>query len=123
MGGSGWWLLAAGCGLASMLGSGRQGWPSRRSVPAQSPIRAACAPACRAGRGGTLAPPMPTFRVDVLPSDRAADQGDHHLEREARMLGLDGLGALRRSRYYLIEGDLDAERAGRLARSLLTDPV
>jgi phosphoribosylformylglycinamidine synthase len=63
---------------------------------------------------------MPTFRIDVLP---AKPESDHHLEREARLLGLAGLSGLRRSRYYLLEGDLDSDRAQRLARTLLSDPV
>ncbi len=63
---------------------------------------------------------MATFRIDVLP---AAPAHDHHLASEARLLGLNRLTDLRRSRYYLVEGDIDRQAATRLAERLLCDPV
>src|SRR4051812_12191295 len=48
--------------------------------------------------------PLATFRIDVAP---VHPEVDHHLEREARLLGLRGVASPRRSRYYLIQGSLD----------------
>jgi phosphoribosylformylglycinamidine synthase II len=58
-------------------------------------------------------------RIDVLPTVPAVD---HHLVAEARMLGLGRLADIRRSRYYLVQADLDAKGLERLA-TLLIDPV
>jgi phosphoribosylformylglycinamidine synthase len=64
---------------------------------------------------------MPTFRVDVLPT---VPGPDHHLEHEAKLLGLNGVGEIRRSRYYLLSGDkLSAADAATLGGRLLSDPV
>ena len=62
---------------------------------------------------------MSVLRVDVLPIQPTVD---HHLEHEARLLGLDALWGFRRSRYYMLEGDLDQASLPSLAR-LLCDPV
>jgi phosphoribosylformylglycinamidine synthase len=62
-----------------------------------------------------------TVRVDVIPARPANDQ---ELQREARLLGLTGLGEIRSSRYYLLRGSgLDAAAARRLGETLLADPV
>ncbi|MBA3708040.1 MAG: phosphoribosylformylglycinamidine synthase, partial [Planctomycetes bacterium] len=63
---------------------------------------------------------MATFRIDVAASSPGPD---HHLAHEARLLGLDRITHLRRSRYYLVQGDLDQRAAQRLATTLLCDPV
>src|SRR5689334_10067357 len=64
--------------------------------------------------------PMATFRIDVVPATPAPDL---HLAHEARLLGLERIQEVRRSRYYLIQGDLDERGATRLAKTLLSDPV
>ena len=61
-----------------------------------------------------------TFRIDILPQTSAADA---HLAHEAKLLGLTRLKDLRRSRYYLVRGDLDAAAAQRLGDTLLCDPI
>jgi phosphoribosylformylglycinamidine synthase len=61
-----------------------------------------------------------TFRIDVLSRTPAADP---HLAHEAGLLGLSRLKDLRRSRYYLVRGELDAAAAQRLGDRLLCDPV
>ena len=58
-------------------------------------------------------------RIDVLPAVSAVD---HHLVNEAKMLGLGRLADIRRSRYYLVQADLDRKGLERLA-TLLVDPV
>jgi phosphoribosylformylglycinamidine synthase II len=60
------------------------------------------------------------FRIDVHSAHPA---GDLHLQHEAELLALHGLGELRRSRYYLVRGELDAAGALRLAQTLLCDPI
>ncbi len=60
------------------------------------------------------------FRIDVQSAHPA---GDLHLQHEAELLGLRGLGELRRSRYYIVRGELDAASARRLAETLLCDPI
>ena len=60
-----------------------------------------------------------TFRIDVVSRNHISDK---HLEHEAALLGLTGLGELRRSRYYLVRGTLDAAAAQRLGETLLSDP-
>ncbi len=59
-----------------------------------------------------------TARIDVLPVQSGPD---HHLVTEAKLLGL-GFSDLRRSRYYLVQGDFDAAGLAKIAQ-LLTDPV
>ena len=61
-----------------------------------------------------------TFRIDILPLSPTADA---HLAHEAKLLGLKKLRDLRRSRYYLVQGELDAAAAQRLGDTLLCDPV
>ena len=61
-----------------------------------------------------------TFRIDICPLTPGID---HHLAREAAMLGLGPLADLSKTRYVLLRGDLDAGKAERLGRQLLTDPV
>ena len=61
-----------------------------------------------------------TFRIDILPRNPGADP---HLAHEAKLLGLKGMKELRRSRYYLVRGELDAASAQRLGDTLLCDPV
>ncbi|MEK7412025.1 MAG: hypothetical protein AAB263_01770, partial [Planctomycetota bacterium] len=61
-----------------------------------------------------------TFRIDICPLTPGID---HHLAREAAMLGLGHLADLSKTRYVLLRGDLDAVKAERLGRQLLTDPV
>ncbi len=61
-----------------------------------------------------------TFRIDVQAS---APGTDHHLAHEAKLLGLGHLGEVRRSRYYLVQGELDEVSAQRLGDVLLSDPV
>lgn len=61
-----------------------------------------------------------TFRIDVSPLIPAVD---HHLVREAGLLGLGHLKALYKSRYMVVRGKLDAATAERLGRTLLADPV
>ena len=61
-----------------------------------------------------------TFRIDILPQTSAADA---HLAHEAKLLGLTRLKDLRRSRYYLVRGDLDADAAQHLGDTLLCDPI
>jgi len=61
-----------------------------------------------------------THRIDVLPLVPAVDA---HLVHEARALGLGRLDDLRRSRYYLVQGDLDRAALERLGARLLSDPV
>ena len=68
----------------------------------------------------TLLSSAATFRIDVVPRNHVSDK---HLEHEAALLGLTGLGELRRSRYYLVRGALDAAAAQRLGETLLSDPV
>jgi len=63
---------------------------------------------------------MSVRRVDITSLSPAHD---HHLELEATLLGLSGLGTLVRSRYYLLDGDLDEAAALRLAQELLCDPL
>jgi len=58
-------------------------------------------------------------RIDVLPAVSAVD---HHLVNEAKTLGLGRLADIRRSRYYLVQADLDRKGLERLA-TLLVDPV
>ena len=66
-------------------------------------------------------PPMPaTYRLDIVPVKPGVD---HHLVNEARAIGLDRLTDIRRSRYYLVHGDLDAQRLLHLGTTLLNDPV
>ncbi len=60
-----------------------------------------------------------TVRIDVVP---ATPGPDHHLAAEARLLGLGHLHDLRRSRYYLLRGEVSAAQAERLA-GFLADPV
>jgi phosphoribosylformylglycinamidine synthase II len=61
---------------------------------------------------------MKTARIDVLPAQSAID---HHLVHEARLLGL-ALGDLRKSRYYVVQGDFDAAGLAKVA-ALLADPI
>ena len=61
-----------------------------------------------------------TFRIDVRPITPAADL---HLHQEAELLGLGHLRDIRRSRYYLVRGELDDASAQRLASTLLCDPI
>ncbi len=58
-------------------------------------------------------------RIDVLPVRPGVD---HHLVTEARMLGMPRLADIRRSRYYLLQGDIDRAQLERLG-ALLVDPV
>jgi phosphoribosylformylglycinamidine synthase len=60
------------------------------------------------------------YRLDVLPAQPGPD---HHLAHEAAVLGLGRLTDLRRSRYYLVRGDLDRGGLERLGGRLLSDPV
>ncbi len=60
------------------------------------------------------------FRVDVLPRQA---QADAHLVHEAELLGLNHLQDIRRSRYFLLAGNLDQAAAQRLGQQLLADPV
>ena len=75
---------------------------------------------CRAAASYPPATMSATFRIDILPQTSAADA---HLAHEAKLLGLTRLKDLRRSRYYLVRGDLDAATAQRLGDTLLCDPV
>ena len=59
-----------------------------------------------------------TARIDVLPQHSGPD---HHLVTEATLLGL-SLPDLRRSRYYVVQGDFDAAGLGKIA-ALLADPI
>ncbi len=61
-----------------------------------------------------------TVRIDVTP---VRAQSDPHLVADASALGLGHLRDLRRSRYYLLRGAIDASAAERLAATLLADPV
>jgi phosphoribosylformylglycinamidine synthase subunit PurSL len=61
---------------------------------------------------------MKTARIDVLPALSAIDP---HLVHEASLLGL-ALADLRKSRYYLVQGDFDAAGLARVA-ALLADPI
>jgi phosphoribosylformylglycinamidine synthase len=61
---------------------------------------------------------MKTARIDVLP---ALTSIDLHLVHEAKLLGLD-LKDLRKSRYYLVQGEFDDAGLARVAR-LLADPI
>ncbi|MBA3684759.1 MAG: phosphoribosylformylglycinamidine synthase subunit PurL [Planctomycetes bacterium] len=58
-------------------------------------------------------------RIDVLPVRPGID---HHLVTEARMLGLTRIADIRRSRYYLLQGEVDRAQIERLG-ALLVDPV
>ena len=60
------------------------------------------------------------YRLDVLPAQSGPDQ---HLAHEAAVLGLGRLTDLRRSRYYLLRGELDQGGLERLGARLLSDPV
>ncbi len=59
-----------------------------------------------------------TARIDVLSVQPGIDP---HLVHEAKLLGL-GLADLRRSRYYLIQGEFDEQGLAKVAR-LLADPI
>lgn len=59
-----------------------------------------------------------TARIDVLPAKPGID---HHLVTEAKLLGL-SLADLRRSRYYLVQGEFDDQGLGKVAK-LLADPI
>ncbi len=61
-----------------------------------------------------------TCRIDVLPATATADP---HLAHEAELLGLGHLTDLWRSRYYLIQGEIDDAQLARLAGTLVSDPV
>lgn len=61
---------------------------------------------------------MKTARIDVLPAQPGIDP---HLVHEAKLLGLD-LKDLRKSRYYLVQGEFDDAGLAKIAR-LLADPV
>jgi phosphoribosylformylglycinamidine synthase len=61
-----------------------------------------------------------TFRIDVQPAQPVADL---HLQHEAELLDLHGFGDMRRSRYYLVRGELDGAAAQNLASTLLCDPI
>lgn len=61
---------------------------------------------------------MKTARIDVLPAQSTIDP---HLVHEASLLGLE-LGDLRKSRYYLVQGDFDAAGLAKVA-ALLADPI
>ena len=61
---------------------------------------------------------MQTARIDIIPAQPGID---HHLVHEAKLLGLP-LNDLRKSRYYLVQGEFDAAGLARIA-NLLADPV
>ncbi|MBA2480814.1 MAG: phosphoribosylformylglycinamidine synthase subunit PurL [Planctomycetes bacterium] len=63
---------------------------------------------------------MATHRIDIVAASPATD---HHLAHEAKLLGLDHIRDIRRSRYYLVQGQVDVRAATRLAETLLCDPV
>jgi len=60
------------------------------------------------------------YRLDVLPAQSGPDP---HLAHEAAVLGLGRLTDVRRSRYYLVRGELDRQGLERLGSKLLSDPV
>lgn len=69
----------------------------------------------------TVLPAMATtFRIDILSKSPTADL---HLAHECRLLGLNHVGGLIKSRYYLVRGSFDQAAAERLGRTLLCDPV
>ncbi len=61
---------------------------------------------------------MKTARIDVLPAQSSIDP---HLVHEAKLLGL-ALTDLRKSRYFVVQGDFDDQGLAKVAR-LLADPV
>ena len=91
--------------------------PTANNCQIRTVTRAAVTTGPIAGRH-TLLPAMKTARIDVLPAQSSIDP---HLVHEAKLLGLD-LKDLRKSRYYLVQGDFDEAGLARVAR-LLADPI
>jgi len=56
-------------------------------------------------------------------SGRGADSSVENLKRDLSHLGLRSLGAVRSCRLFFLDGRLDEDAAGRIAREVLSDPV
>ena len=66
---------------------------------------------------------MTLWQIDVYPREDQADREADRLSAEAADLGIVAHLPVKTARGYLVEGNLSAEDAAKLARELLADPL
>jgi len=63
------------------------------------------------------------WQVEVAEKEGFVDALGNSVAADIRDLGIGGISEVRTARIFVLEGDLNSEQAGRVARELLSDPV